>query len=84
MNQLIVPQNLETIEVDVSKKIFKINGNDFGDGCTGFRIACTVEGFDISIELDTKVRYVGYARNGEKNFDQTRERNGQKNLVKIN
>ena len=75
MNQLLVPQKLETIEVDVSKKIFRINGKDFGKDCTGFRISCSTKGFDVVMELDTTVRYVGYSRRGEKEFDKTKERN---------
>ena len=41
MNKIFVPHELKTIEVDTEKKIFRINGEDFGRECTGFIISCT-------------------------------------------
>ena len=59
MSELFVPHVLKTIEVDVEKKIFRINGEDFGRGCTGFRIECFDYGaFDIRMEVDTTVYLV--------------------------
>lgn len=63
-NNIFVPRELKTIEVDTEKKIFKVNGSDFGLGCTGFEISCSGPGlFDIRMELDTKVRYIHYENN---------------------
>ncbi len=59
MAPLFVPHELKTIEVDVDKKIFRINGEDFGRGCTGFRIECRgYKRFDIRVEIDTTVKLV--------------------------
>lgn len=77
MGELIVPQKLETIEADVEKKIFKINGKDFGKDCTGFNIYCNPKEWTIGIEIETRVRYVTYNRKGEKETDHTYERSGQ-------
>lgn len=41
-NKIFTPHELKTIEVDVEKKIFKVNGEDFGMNCTGFSISCEV------------------------------------------
>lgn len=65
MSRIFVPHELKTIEVDVRKKIFRINGEDFGRGCTGFTITCqSYKDFDIRMEVDTTVRFITI-RNGE-------------------
>ena len=59
MKGLFIPHELKTIEVDAEKKIFRINGEDFGKGCSGFRIECySYEDFDIRVEVDTTVHLV--------------------------
>ena len=59
MRRIFVPHELKTIEVDVEKKIFRINGEDFGRGCTGFSITCYgYQEFDIRVEVDTTVHLV--------------------------
>lgn len=61
MSKIFVPHELKTIEVDVEKKIFKVNGEDFGYGCTEFSITCTgYREFSVRMEIDTKVRYIQY------------------------
>lgn len=64
VNKIFVPHELKTIEVDTEKKIFRINGEDFGDGCTGFLISCTPDNFRIDMEIDTTVRFVSYSGKG--------------------
>lgn len=59
MSAVFIPHALKTIEVDTEKKIFRINGEDFGKGCTGFSITChSYNSFDIRVEVDTTVRFV--------------------------
>lgn len=59
MDQIFIPHELKTIEVDTEKKIFRVNGEEFGKGCTGFQIICNrYDSFDIRVEVDTKVRFV--------------------------
>lgn len=56
-----VPQEIKTLEVDVEKKIFKLNGVDFGDGCDYFEISCTGEdGFKIRMELSKRIICANY------------------------
>lgn len=61
MEKLFVPHELKTIEVDVEKKIFKVNGEEFGKHCTGFTITC--EGYNefwIRMEINTTVQLASY------------------------
>lgn len=59
MNELFIPHELKTIHVDTEKMIFRVNGEDFGKGCTGFRITCQrYDEFDIRVEVDTTVHLV--------------------------
>lgn len=45
-NKVFTPHELKTIEVDVEKKIFRVNGEDFGKNCTGFSISCIAGNYD--------------------------------------
>ena len=59
MEKVFVPHELKTLEVDTEKKLFRINGEDFGKGCTGFQVICNCyDSFDIRVEIDTTVKYV--------------------------
>ena len=72
---LIPPMELKSIEVDVEKRIFNVNGKPFGEGCTAFSISCdAVDGYKIQMEIDTTVHLASYAiHNGEKETDRTYE-----------
>lgn len=65
MEKIFVPHELKTIEVDTEKKIFKINGEDFGDGCTGFLISCTPDDFHVRVEVDTTIHFANYSDKGK-------------------
>lgn len=59
MKGVFIPHELKTLEVDTEKKVFRINGEDFGEGCTGFQIICNhYDSFDIRVEINTTVKYV--------------------------
>lgn len=59
MGKIFVPHELKTIEVDTDKKIFRVNGEDFGKGCTGFTIRCNrYDNFDIRLETESEIRFV--------------------------
>lgn len=61
MEKLFVPHELKTVEIDVEKRSFKINGEDFGKNCTGFTITCNgVDDFAIRVEVDTTVQFATY------------------------
>ena len=65
VNKIFALHELKTIEVDAEKKIFRVNGEDFGKDCTGFSITChSYDSFDIRIEVDTTVRFVSI-KNGK-------------------
>lgn len=69
--KIFTPHELKTIEIDVEKKIFRVNGEDFGKGCTGFSIDCSTsrkhdEWFDITVRISTDVKYANYDIHGEK------------------
>lgn len=65
MKQIFTPQELKTIEVDTEKRIFRINGEEFGQQCTGFTISCTAEGFKLRAEVETIVVFVNYDEAGK-------------------
>lgn len=74
--KIFVPHELKTIEVDAEKKIFRINGEDFGKGCTGFSIHCSShDDFNIRVEVDTTVYYATYGENQQKTSEQKYETN---------
>lgn len=59
-----VPQEIKTLEVDTEKKIFRLNGIDFGRGCTYFSITCTGgKGFRIRMELEKRIICANYGLN---------------------
>ena len=85
MSKIFTPHELKTIEVDVENKIFRVNGEEFGENCTGFSIDCSsirdVDNFlRIEMRIDTEVVYSSYNQKGEKTSDRTIERNGQKDI----
>ena len=62
-----IPHELKTIEVDVEKKIFKVNGVPFGNNCTAFSISCEeCEGFKIRMDIDTTVHLASYGMDNGK------------------
>ena len=66
-NKIFVPHELKTIEVDAEKKIFRVNGEDFGKDCTGFTITCRrYDDFDVRIEVDTTVVFATYGEDQQK------------------
>lgn len=61
------PHELKTIEVDAENKIFRINGEDFGEHCTGFTIHCNrYDDFFIKAEINATVYYATYGKNQQK------------------
>lgn len=77
--EIFTPHELKTIEVDVEKKIFRVNGEDFGHGCTEFEIRCSAgkdDFFKVNMRVGTTVNFSSYDRNGNKRSDRTIERNG--------
>lgn len=46
-------KEIESIEINIPEKIFKINEKNFGKGCTGFVIECEAsEGWRITLDTE--------------------------------
>jgi hypothetical protein len=58
-------QKLETIEIDVKNKVFKVNGEDFGERCLSFDIHCDAYEWDIRLEMTKEIIFGNYGMNGE-------------------
>lgn len=60
-------QELKTLEIDVEKKIFNINGEPFAKDCSGFSIFCRPKEFEIHVDMDHTIRFATFnLRTGEK------------------
>lgn len=76
MSGIFTPHELKTIEVDVEKNIFKINGEEFGSDCTGFTIHCKGHrDFEIRVEVDTTVVLATYGKDLQKNSEKEYQTN---------
>lgn len=52
-----LPNELKTIEIDVEKRKFLVNGESFGKS-TGFELICNVkDGFHVTLKVDAKVLF---------------------------
>lgn len=69
-NKIFVPHELKTVEIDVEKKIFRVNGEDFGKDCTDFSISCEAGNpdgwFKVYMRAHTDVKFANYNFDGEK------------------
>lgn len=48
---------LETLEIDVANKIFKLNGEDIGRDCSRLSLHYDCDTYNITLDLDTEVHY---------------------------
>lgn len=56
-----VPQEIKRLEIDTEKKIFKLNGVDFGDGCDCFDLSCKGgEDFKVRMEFSQRIVVANY------------------------
>lgn len=72
-NKIFVPHELKSVEIDVEKKIFRVNGEDFGKNCDHFTISCSSERdtpdsefLKISMRIGTDMKFGNYDWNGNK------------------
>lgn len=61
--RFIPDAELETIEIDVKNKIFRVNGRDFGKDATEFSLNCHTskndgEWWQVALSIDTTVTYL--------------------------
>lgn len=67
----VPPRELKTVEIDVEKKIFRVNGEDFSK-VTGFNLSCKPslsdrkkDWFQVLLSLESNIRYLNeYDING--------------------
>lgn len=65
-----VPNELKTIEIDVEKNIFNVNGVPFVGSFSEFNINCKAgDGFKIEMDIDTVVNFASYDMAGRKTND---------------
>lgn len=61
-----LPNELETIEIDVKKRKFLINGKSFGRSL-GFTLSLdTRDGYKAEMQIGTNVEFAGYEMSGKK------------------
>lgn len=79
-NKIFVPHELKTIEIDVEKKIFRVNGEDFGKRCDEFYISCSTqrdreptEFLKIDMRIGTQIAFGSYDEKGNKTGEGSRE-----------
>lgn len=63
--KIFTPHELKTIEVDVEKKIFRINGEDFGGGFQEFTITCNPDEWNITMQMTQELIFSTYDNNGD-------------------
>ena len=69
----IPPRELKTVEIDVEKKIFRVNGEDFSK-VTGFNLSCEPalsneekDWFRVILSVASKIQYISeYGISGKK------------------
>lgn len=64
MRERFIPTSeLETLEIDVKNKVFRVNGRDFGKDATQFLLHCNPSGnpgefWHMSFSIDTTATYI--------------------------
>ena len=59
-----VPQEIKTLEVDVEKRIFRLNGIGFAEGCDYCSVSCEGgKGFHVRMELNKRIILADYDHN---------------------
>lgn len=79
--KILAPHELKTIEIDVEKKIFRVNGEDFGGLCEEFVLRCSAnrtgglsEWLRLSLETKQWISFANYDFNGNKTKEECRKK----------
>lgn len=69
--KIFVPHELKTIEIDIEKKIFRVNGEDFGNDCDEVSIRCSANGelsayLKVTMEAKSRIVFANYDPDGKK------------------
>lgn len=88
--KIFVPHELKTIEIDVEKKIFRVNGEDFGKNCSEFVITCSAnesnglsEYLKIAMETKSWISFANYDYYGKKTKEEHYKKGFFKSLVSL-
>lgn len=79
--KIFVPNELKTIEIDVEKKIFRVNGEDFADRCDELVLRCSTnrpgalsEWIRLTLETKSWISFSNYDFNGNKTKEEHRKK----------
>lgn len=69
--KVFVPHDLKTIEIDIEKKIFRVNGEDFGNSSIELDIRCSANGdpsdyLKVVMETESRIVFANYDIDGRK------------------
>lgn len=88
--KIFVPHELKTIEIDVEKKIFRVNGEDFAKSCDGFVITCSTndsnglsEYLRIAMETKSRISFANYDYHGNKTKEEHYKKRFFKSLASL-
>lgn len=68
---IVPPRELKTVEIDVEKKIFRVNGRDFSNEVSSFVLTCGGERdkehwFDVSLNICSDAKcLISYSADGK-------------------
>ena len=78
--KIFAPHELKTVEIDVEKKIFRVNGEDFGKNCDEFYISCSTksnrepsEFLKVDMRIGTQIIFGDYDNEGKKTNEGSRK-----------
>mgnify|MGYP004635486843 CR=1 FL=1 len=66
-DELLPPQKLETLFIDIKNKTFLLNGKEFGKKCNRISIVCCPPEWQVKVIIDQPIEFTNtYNQNGEK------------------
>lgn len=79
--KIFIPHELKTIEINIEKQIFRVNGEDFGSSCDEFRINCNTkrsssEYIEVAMYIKSGILFANYDLKGKKQKKNTEEKEG--------
>lgn len=77
--KIFIPHELKTIEINIEKQIFRVNGEDFGSSCDEFRINCNTkrsssEYIEVAMYIKSGILFANYDLKGKKTKEEYRRK----------
>lgn len=66
-----LPNEFKSLEIDVEKKVFNVNGVPFGKGASHCTIWFDAEGFNFHLEIESRIELGTYNKEGKKESGET-------------